>query len=145
MLLAALPVVGAFSLIAQFLPQDMLQEQELVTLFGDVSKEGNLQTVLLITLAAVVVAPICEEFLFRGYFYPVLKRYIGAAGAMLMAGGLFALMHANLASLPGLFALAICLTLAFEASGSILVPMAMHAFFNALSLVMLYLRAQGLI
>lgn len=143
LLLCALPVVGAFNLLAYLLPRDLLQEQELVTLFGNVSKAGNLQTILLIVVSAVVVAPICEEFIFRGYFYPVWKQYFGPVGSAVLASTLFALVHANLASLPGLFALALCFTVAFEASGSILVPMVMHALFNALSLTMLYLRAQG--
>ncbi len=145
LLLAALPIVGLFSLIALLLPQDMQQEQELVTLFGDVSKSGNLETIVLIVLAAVVVAPLCEEFVFRGYFYPVWKRYFGPVGSAVLASTLFALMHVNIASLPGLFALAMCFTVAFEISGSILVPITMHAIFNSLSLVMLYLRAQGMV
>ncbi|MGV3532038.1 MAG: CPBP family intramembrane glutamic endopeptidase, partial [Chthoniobacteraceae bacterium] len=113
--------------------------------FGDVSSAGNLEMVVLIGITAVIVAPLCEEFIFRGYLYPVWKRYIGAAGAGILASILFALMHANLASLPGLFALALCFTLAFEATGSLAVPILMHALFNGLSLTMLYLRAQGII
>lgn len=144
LLFCALPVIGAFNLlVAYLLPRDLLQEQDMVTLFGNVSKAGNAQMILLIVVSAVVVAPICEEFIFRGYFYPVWKQYFGPVGSAVLASTLFALMHANLAALPGLFALALCFTVAFEASGSILVPMVMHALYNALTLAILYLRAQG--
>ncbi|RYD40998.1 MAG: CPBP family intramembrane metalloprotease [Verrucomicrobiaceae bacterium] len=145
MLICALPVVGVFSAISYLLPQDLRSEQEMVKLFGDVSTAGNLEMIVLVAITAVVVAPLCEEFIFRGYFYPVWKQYFGPVGSAVLAATLFALMHANLASLPGLFALAICFILAFEATGSLAVPMLMHALFNGLSLTMLYLRAKGII
>jgi membrane protease YdiL (CAAX protease family) len=47
----------------------------------------------------------------------------------------------NVPSLPGLFVLALCLTLAYEASGSLLVPIGMHALFNLSQLVALYVQA----
>jgi membrane protease YdiL (CAAX protease family) len=43
---------------------------------------------------------------------------------------LFSAMHANLAALPSLCVLAFALTVAYELTGCILVPMAMHALFN---------------
>ena len=44
-------------------------------------------------------------------------------------------LHLHLPSLLPLFLLACVLTLAYELSGSLLVPMAMHALFNAITLV----------
>ena len=145
MLLCAIPVVLAFGVVTYLLPKDMRAEQEMVKLFQDVSSSGNFEMIILISLTAVIVAPICEEFIFRGYFYPIWKRYFGAAGSAVLASTLFALMHANLASLPALFALAMCFTLAFEATGSLAVPVIMHALFNGLNLAMLYLRAHGMV
>ena len=48
------------------------------------------------------------------------------------------------ASMPGLFVLALCLTLAYEASGSLIVPLVMHAGFNLSQLLYLYWDAQAL-
>jgi membrane protease YdiL (CAAX protease family) len=49
-------------------------------------------------------------------------------------------MHLNMAALPALFVLALCLTLAYEATGSLLVNIFMHGFFNlSMLLVILYL------
>jgi membrane protease YdiL (CAAX protease family) len=43
-------------------------------------------------------------------------------------------LHGHAASIPALFTLAVCLGLAYEKSGSLLVPMIMHAVFNAVSI-----------
>ncbi|MEY3481412.1 MAG: hypothetical protein RIQ71_2187 [Verrucomicrobiota bacterium] len=89
---------------------------------------------------AVAVAPLAEETIFRGYLYPVGKRYVGPFVSAVVCAGLFALLHGHAASVPALFTLALCLTLAYEKTGSLLVPVLMHSVFNAVSIVgILYL------
>lgn len=89
---------------------------------------------------AVAVAPLAEETIFRGYLYPVGKKYLGSSLSALVTAALFAALHGHLASVPALFILAVCLTLAYEKSGFLLVPAIMHAVFNAISIVgILYL------
>ena len=41
-------------------------------------------------------------------------------------------------SLPALFVLALCLTIAYEWTGSLFVPIAMHAMFNSMNLLLMY-------
>lgn len=91
-----------------------------------------------VAIFAVVVAPMQEEFLFRGYLYGVMRRYAGPAFGIVVNAALFAAIHAHLPSFAGLFVLAVCLTLAYEWSGSIFVPMTMHALFNSLSVVEMF-------
>jgi len=50
---------------------------------------------------------------------------------------LFAAVHAHAPSFAPLFVLGTCFAIAYEWSGSILVPMTMHAFFNSLTLTAL--------
>src|SRR5438874_13298805 len=96
---------------------------------------------MLITLGlGVVLAPAAEELMFRGYLYGVLKRYCGVFAATILSAAMFAAMHLNLASLPSLFVLALCFTVAYEVTGSLLVTISMHALFNlTMFLMMLYL------
>lgn len=84
---------------------------------------------------AVIVAPVAEEMIFRGYLYPVGKRYIGSFLSAILTAALFAVLHGHAASIPALFTLALCLALSYERSGSLLVPMIMHAVFNTVSIV----------
>lgn len=143
MLLAAFPIVAVFGVITfLLLKESEVQEQELVKLFNDVARNGDIATLTNILIAGVIVAPVCEELIFRGYFYPVAKRFGGAVPAALLTATLFAATHVNLASLAGLLGLALCFTIAYERTGSLLVPICMHAFFNGINLLVLYLRAQ---
>ena len=59
----------------------------------------------------------------------------GVPAGILINAALFAGIHLNAPSFAGLFVLAVCLTLAYEWTGSLLVPMAMHALFNSISIV----------
>jgi membrane protease YdiL (CAAX protease family) len=111
------------------------QLQPLVVLYQQGVKNGDWRVISHTFLAAAVIAPISEEILFRGYLYPGLKRTIGAVPSAIFAAVLFAAIHNNAAGLPGLTLLALALTIAYEWSGSLVVPILMHATFNSISLV----------
>jgi uncharacterized protein len=134
LLLAATPLI----LLAEALTQNAFgggsSKQEIVDLFNTSSTIG--QRVMIIVLA-VVVAPISEEFIFRFFVYGVVRRYFGVAIGLVFNSLLFAAAHIHLPSAVPLFVLGSCFTLAYEWSGSILVCMAMHAFFNSVQLIFL--------
>lgn len=90
-----------------------------------------------VILMAVVVAPVAEEIIFRGYFYGVIRRYGGRIPALIVSSLLFAAIHIHLPSLPGLFLLAIILCLLYERTGSLWANMTLHAAFNASTIVSL--------
>jgi membrane protease YdiL (CAAX protease family) len=48
----------------------------------------------LLLLMAVLVAPVIEETIFRGYIYPVIARSFGVGAGILVTGTLFGLLHA---------------------------------------------------
>jgi membrane protease YdiL (CAAX protease family) len=88
-----------------------------------------------IILLAVVIAPVAEELAFRGYLYGVMRRYFGALPALVFTGVLFAIIHLNVPTLFPLFVLSCLFTVSYEVTGSLLVPMTMHALFNTVNLV----------
>ena len=134
LLFAAYPLIFLADLVTRrFLGGDSTK-QGIVELFND-SQTIN-QRVLIIVLA-VAVAPIVEEFIFRFFLYGVVKRYLGRSVGLAANSLLFAAVHAHMPSAAPLFVLGTCFTLAYEWSGSILVPMAMHALFNSLTLTAL--------
>ena len=114
-----------------------VQPENIVEFFLNASKGSDTRAIYLTMVMAVVVAPAAEETIFRGYIYGVLKRYMGGAGAAAISAGLFAAMHVNVASLPALFVLALCFTLAYEATGSLLVNIFMHGIFNLWNLLVM--------
>jgi uncharacterized protein len=143
LIIAAFPIVVCASLLMQLVLRQNAQEQELVTLFRQAAQQSNNAGVSHIFIAGAVIAPICEEFLFRGLFYTVFKRYIGALSSALVTSLLFAAFHSSLTAFPSLFVLALCFTIAFEATGSLVVPITMHAIFNAVQLGGLYVATRS--
>ncbi len=111
------------------------QLQPLVELYQEGVKQRDWKVILHTIFAAAIVAPIGEEVLFRGYFYAGLKRFIGAVPSGFFCALLFGAIHNNVAALPGLTLLALAQTVAYERSGSLVVPIMMHCLFNSVSLV----------
>ena len=94
----------------------------------------------LAVLAAVVLAPLAEELLFRGLLYRALRRHRSVATAATISAILFAVVHAEVVvsqplALPGLVVVGVVLAVALERSRSLLVPIAAHATFNGLTLL----------
>jgi len=52
------------------------------------------RTALLLMLMSVLLAPLFEETLFRGYIYPVVARTFGVTTGVIATGTLFGLLHA---------------------------------------------------
>ena len=120
-------------------------QQPLVNLFRDVAQRNDCGAMTQILFAGVILAPVCEEFLFRGFFYAVGKRYLGPLASGFACALLFAAFHLSVTAFAGLFVLAVCLTLAYERTGSLLVPIGMHALFNFTSLCVVWCQARGLL
>jgi membrane protease YdiL (CAAX protease family) len=100
--------------------------------------------VVLIIVFAIAVAPIFEEFFFRGFAYPALKQRWGTWRALVIVSAAFAAIHLHVPSLGPLFTLAIGLGLSYEFTGSLLAPITMHALFNAVNVgMLLYVRSQS--
>jgi membrane protease YdiL (CAAX protease family) len=51
-------------------------------------------SILLFGILGVLVAPLVEETIFRGFLYPVIARRLGVAAGIAITGALFGLMHA---------------------------------------------------
>ncbi len=85
----------------------------------------------------VVIAPVAEEFIFRGMLYPLIKQRGRPRLAWLGVSFLFALIHWDAATFVPLFVLALALTWLYEETDNLLAPIAAHALFNAANFVLL--------
>jgi membrane protease YdiL (CAAX protease family) len=85
---------------------------------------------LWLTLVAVVAAPFCEEFIFRGLIFGGLRRLVGCWPSVLASAAIFAIVHPAVSALP-VFVLGVCAALAYEATGMLLAPILTHAIYNA--------------
>lgn len=89
----------------------------------------------LMGFAAMVAAPLCEEMVFRGYFYPVLKKFGGAWPAGICSALVFACAHGNLTALLPLFIFGGLLVFIYEKTGSLWAPIAVHFCFNSATVI----------
>lgn len=139
----AMMIVGAILVACgwQTWVQDSLgaKPQEAVTLVSETSDVGLL---VAMAVTASIFAPITEELIFRGYLYPVVKRFTDRWFASIFSGVLFGVIHFNVMALPMLALMGVILAVIYERSGSLWVPIGCHAAFNATSVgLMLISRA----
>ncbi|MCX7869056.1 MAG: CPBP family intramembrane metalloprotease [Terrimicrobiaceae bacterium] len=97
--------------------------------------EAGLAGRVLVVVMAVVVAPVAEEILFRGYLFRVAEHFAGRWPAIATVSLLFAAVHVHLPALGGLFLLAAALNILYCVTGSLWAPIAAHAMFNAITLL----------
>ncbi|SVB11307.1 uncharacterized protein METZ01_LOCUS164161, partial [marine metagenome] len=89
---------------------DQAEPQKLVTLIAEESsKKENTRTLIFFMVMAVAVAPVAEEFLFRGILYPSIKQLGHPRAAAIGTALLFALFHVNLLTFASLTAVALVL------------------------------------
>jgi len=134
LMLAAYPMIVLADVITQRLLRSPPQKQAIVEMF---SESSTIEQRILIIVLAVSLAPLAEEFIFRFFMYGVAKRYFGRVIAVVASALLFAAVHGHLPSFVPLFVLGSSFAIAYEWTGSILVPMTMHALFNAITLTAL--------
>jgi len=137
--LALLPVVLGLQVVsAELLVRVgwLPQEQLAVTLLTG-SKSWWLRVYL--ALFAVALAPVAEEFIFRGILYPFVKQLGYPRLAWIGVSLAFALVHDDAAAFVPLFVLALALTWFYEMTDNLLAPIAAHALFNAANLMLLLL------
>jgi membrane protease YdiL (CAAX protease family) len=111
-------------------------EQQSVETFRQYNQAS---TILWFLVQAVFLFPVIEELFFRGFLLTFLKNYTSTGMAIVLSGGVFAFAHLNLGAVLPLWFLGIVLGVAYQHTGSLLVPMGVHACFNlatALSLLL---------
>lgn len=101
----------------------------------------------LLYLALAGMAPLVEELLFRGFLIPGLAASrLGVPGAVAVSSALWAGMHAfqyDLYDLTGIFLLGLAFGAMRLATGSTLLPIAIHAGVNAVAILQVGWLLQG--
>ena len=92
----------------------------------------NIFEAVLWIIAMAVLPPVLEEAVFRGAILGTMKQYTGR-GAIFFSAALFALMHANFNQIPVAFGMGLILGWFAYSTGSIVVPIILHACNNLLS------------
>jgi uncharacterized protein len=90
-----------------------------------------------VALAVIVVAPVTEEFFFRGFFYRALRTRLSVWAAALIDGVVFGALHFqgpnSAVILPVIAVFGVGQCLVYERTGSLFAVIAIHAAFNTVA------------
>jgi len=104
-------------------------------LIGRVYFEGGISILLAWIFSVLVIAPIGEEMLCRGFILPALAKKIGALPAVIAAAFVFLLPHISQiggywVAAAGIFSLGVVAGIARVRTGSVVAAMVAHASYN---------------
>jgi len=114
-----------------------LPVQPVVKIFGP-----SVKGFIMAFISVAVLAPFSEELFFRGFVYAGFKAQWGPLKAQLASAAIFALFHFQLLLFVPLFVIGLILALLYETRKSLLASYLMHAFNNAIALLVVYFAAR---
>jgi len=95
---------------------------------------------ILAFMTLVVIAPIAEEVLFRGYLYGKLKKFVPVWAAIVVTSVLFGFIHGAWNLAVDTFALSVVLCLLRESTGSIWSSILLHMAKNGIAFYILFIN-----
>ena len=128
-----LPLVIAAVLIVEYVGRFLnfdLQTNEGLSVILDFPQ---LHFRILMFFFTIVLAPVFEELLFRGFFQSMIRGYTEKPWiAIFVTSAIFATLH-PMTHWPALFILSCCMGYAYEKSGSLFRSIIIHAIFNGIN------------
>jgi membrane protease YdiL (CAAX protease family) len=110
----------------------------------NLSEYPQLLSRILVTVVAVIVAPLLEELLFRGLFQTMIRSFLNVKNsawpAIAISSALFVSMHVNQSHWPALYVLGVGMGYSYEKSGSLFRPVFIHAIFNATMVISVWIQ-----
>lgn len=108
----------------------------------------NRNTAMLFMAMAVLIAPLVEETIFRGYLYPLFARTFGMAPGIIITGVLFGAMHGTQLGWSGslvaiLVFVGVVFTYVRARTGTVLASYMLHLGYNSLIAVAAILGTHG--
>jgi len=135
-LLGAMPLVvaanGATALAARLCGAGEAMEAARETMGRVLGASGWKQAFLL--GAVMLVAPVLEELVFRGWLLRKLVQRFGAWAGLFGSAAVFALCHGRWQVMPPIFVLAVALGAGYARTKSVWTPIAMHVGYNGLAM-----------
>lgn len=129
--LASWIAVAAIAVVALDVVTLLLDREVVPEWWRDV--HANAKAPLLLMFASVVAAPLFEEFFFRGFlFQGFVRSGLGATGTIIVTSALWAAVHSQYGpyEIVQIFILGLVLGIARHRSGSLVVPLVVHAAIN---------------
>lgn len=145
----AYPTALLFAFLVNLLVEffvDFSPSLQIAVVFLQNLKENSLLFAVT-TFTLVILAPLSEEILFRGFLFTFLKKILPFKGALILSAFIFALFHfdpeqgyTNYSLLMALWILGMFLGWVYERERSLWSSIGLHAFFNFVSTINILLE-----
>ncbi len=118
------------TLLLTILPPEVSDSYRVASgpLFSDIT--------VLSVVAIVILAPICEEVIFRGILHKALRTVMPVWGALLVSSAIFGTVHAGWVWMLLATGMGLILAYAYEKTQSLYVPIVMHMAINGFSVLL---------
>ena len=126
--------LGFNAIYVNFIFPDLEMQADMRALFAAIPDTAFNSAMLF--LAVAVLAPITEEFLFRGLLQNSLGRYMPAVAAILLSSAIFAAVHMQIEAFPALMVLGAGFGLIYHLTGSLRVNILLHVINNSAALLL---------
>jgi len=141
--LAGGTALALVSVIGEFVLQRWIPDSLPITEFFK-----DRPSALLLGAFGILVAPLMEELLFRGFLYPALARWTGATASLIITASAFTLLHgAQLgyawAPLLLIFVVGVTLTVIRMRTNSVATCVIVHMTYNFVLLLQTYIVTHG--
>ena len=105
--------------------------------FDSIFLEAKIIGNVVVIFSVILIAPVVEEAIFRGFLYPGINRYVGMHPAVFVTAALFTLAHypqvrGEPVFAATLFLLGLIITYARALTGSTLLAVLMHFIYNSM-------------
>ena len=117
------------------MPQEVVQDLQ------EAFARGSLLEISLMVFNAVVLAPLVEEMIFRGFFFGLLRSRWGVFPALVFSSAVFAAFHFSLDALLPLFAVGLALGYVYHKTRSLYFAIFFHALFNGVMVLIQWYSA----
>ncbi|KXK30024.1 MAG: hypothetical protein UZ01_01808 [Candidatus Brocadia sinica] len=135
--LITLPLIMLAGFIINLISGYFGQNPEMQDVVRWVLEEKSLFVLVSLIFFGIVIAPVIEEIMFRGFLQPALKNFFGGRYAIVLSASLFAGVHMDIFAFFQIFILGMLLGYLYEKTQTLVASIIVHVLHNSLTLVFL--------
>ncbi len=134
----ALPVIILSSILVNQFYHSKGSSNPIISYMVDASGQSNVIALIILFITVSILAPLCEEILFRGFLFRFLITKYNFISASMISTLLFAGLHLDPNSSVQLFALGFIFTILTAKYQSIVPSIITHGLWNGFTLIIVY-------
>lgn len=135
--LITLPLIMLAGFIINLISSYYGQNPEMQDVVRWVLEEKSLFILVSLIFFGIIIAPVIEEIMFRGFLQPALKNSFGRRYAVVVSASLFAAVHMDIFAFFQIFILGMLLGYLYEKTQTLVASIVVHILHNSLTLVFL--------